>query len=65
MNARQAFLREFRNHPEFVALQKECEERRDRPIRWKPNRSDAEWAHASGFCEGIDFVLNRLRYDSE
>ena len=62
--SREVFLRELRMNPEFAALCREIQQRK-RPQRWKAGKTVEEWAHATGYGEGIDFVLKTLGYDND
>ncbi len=39
-------------------------EKHKKSLKWKKDRTEADWAHATGFGEGIDYVLKRMGYDN-
>lgn len=58
-----AMFRDLHMNPLFGEFCQDME-RHKKSLKWKPNRSEAEWAHATGFGEGIDFVLKHMGYDN-
>lgn len=64
MNELQKVLfKELSMNPVFAEFCRDTEGHK-KPLKWKKDRSEAEWAYASGFGDGIDFVLKRMGYDN-
>ncbi len=63
MTERGPLIRELNLNPAFADL---CADIKThvKPVKWKKGCSEAELAHATGFGEGIDFVLKRMGYDN-
>lgn len=58
-----AFVRSINNDPVFIEICRELKAHKHLP-KWRKGKTESEWAHETGFVEGIDFVLNRLGYDN-
>ena len=64
MNAlHKALFHELNMNPVFAEFCREVEQHK-KSTKWKKDRDTADWAYATGFGDGIDFVLKRMGYDN-